>query len=53
VFALVLVIAVFGWTGGRALVHDSYAGAKEKIHKKKGGDATPGDGDAESSGAEV
>jgi uncharacterized membrane protein YbhN (UPF0104 family) len=53
VFALVLVIVVFGWAGGRALVHDSYAGAKEKVHKKKGSDATSGEGDAESSGAEV
>jgi hypothetical protein len=54
VFALVLVIFVFGWTGGRALVHDSYAGAKEKVHKKKGADATSDDGDAESPGpAEV
>jgi uncharacterized membrane protein YbhN (UPF0104 family) len=52
VFALVLVIVIFGWTGGRALVHDSYAGAKEKVHKKKGNDAT-GEGDAESSSAEI
>jgi uncharacterized membrane protein YbhN (UPF0104 family) len=30
VFALVLVVWVFGWTGGKQLVGDSYAGAKEK-----------------------
>jgi uncharacterized membrane protein YbhN (UPF0104 family) len=42
-FALILVIAVFGWTGGRALVHDSYEGAKDKVHKKKdkGSDGDP------------
>ena len=30
VFALVLVVWVFGWTGGRQLVGESYTGAKEK-----------------------
>jgi uncharacterized membrane protein YbhN (UPF0104 family) len=30
VFALVLVLWVFGWTGGRKLVTESYTGAKEK-----------------------
>lgn len=29
-FAIVLVIAVFGWTGGKALVRSSYDDAKEK-----------------------
>jgi uncharacterized membrane protein YbhN (UPF0104 family) len=29
-FALLLVVWVFGWTGGRKLVTDSYTGAKEK-----------------------
>jgi uncharacterized membrane protein YbhN (UPF0104 family) len=29
-FAIVLVVWVFGWTGGRKLVGDSYTGAKEK-----------------------
>jgi uncharacterized membrane protein YbhN (UPF0104 family) len=29
-FAVVLLIWVFGWSGGRKLVEDSYAGAKEK-----------------------
>ena len=53
VFAVVLVIAVFGWTGGRALVHDSYAGAKEKVHKRKDADATSDDGGDGTSPAEV
>jgi uncharacterized membrane protein YbhN (UPF0104 family) len=30
VFALALVVWVFGWTGGKQLVGDSYTGAKEK-----------------------
>lgn len=30
VFAIVMVVWVFGWTGGRQLVGQSYAGAKEK-----------------------
>ena len=30
VFALLLVLWVFGWAGGRKLVSESYAGAKEK-----------------------
>jgi uncharacterized membrane protein YbhN (UPF0104 family) len=30
IFALVLVVWVFGWTGGKQLVGDSYTGAKEK-----------------------
>jgi uncharacterized membrane protein YbhN (UPF0104 family) len=30
VFALVLVVWVFGWTGGKQLVGDSYTGAKQK-----------------------
>jgi uncharacterized membrane protein YbhN (UPF0104 family) len=30
VFAVVLVLAVFGWTGGRALVSSSYADARER-----------------------
>jgi len=30
VFALVLVVWVFGWTGGKQLVGQSYTGAKEK-----------------------
>jgi uncharacterized membrane protein YbhN (UPF0104 family) len=46
VYALVLVVLVFGWTGGKALVEDSYAGAKKKVHKKKdkkNGDDESGD----------
>ena len=35
VYALVLVLLIFGWTGGKALVSTSYSGAKEKVHKKK------------------
>jgi uncharacterized membrane protein YbhN (UPF0104 family) len=51
VFALILVLVVFGWTGGKALVESSYSGAKKKVHAKKadsgeaaradGGSATP------------
>lgn len=49
-FALVMVVTVFGWTGGRALVLESYAESKERVHRRKGltddddeggGDATP------------
>jgi uncharacterized membrane protein YbhN (UPF0104 family) len=29
-FALILVVWVFGWTGGKQIVGDSYEGAKEK-----------------------
>ncbi len=35
VFAIILVISVFGWTGGRQLVTSSYAGAKEQVAEKK------------------
>jgi uncharacterized membrane protein YbhN (UPF0104 family) len=35
VFALVLVIAIFGWTGGKSLVLTSYEGAKEKAAEQK------------------
>lgn len=41
-FALILVVVVFGWTGGKALVESSYKGAKTKVHTKRS-DAT-GDG---------
>ena len=34
-YALVLVLLIFGWTGGKALVSTSYSGAKEKVHKPK------------------
>jgi len=35
IYALVLVLAVFGWTGGKALVSQSYHGAKEEAAEKK------------------
>jgi hypothetical protein len=35
VFAVILVVLVFGWTGGRALVTTSYAGAKEQVAEQK------------------
>jgi uncharacterized membrane protein YbhN (UPF0104 family) len=49
VYALILVLLIFGWTGGKALIGTSYSGAKEKVHsKKKKQDpdeaAPPGDG---------
>jgi uncharacterized membrane protein YbhN (UPF0104 family) len=34
-FAVVLVVWAFGWTGGKLLVSDSYAGAKEKVAEQK------------------
>jgi uncharacterized membrane protein YbhN (UPF0104 family) len=35
VFAILLVVWVFGWTGGRQLVEGSYADAKEKAAEQK------------------
>jgi uncharacterized membrane protein YbhN (UPF0104 family) len=35
VFAVVLVVWAFGWSGGRALVEGSYAGAKEKVAEQR------------------
>ena len=35
VYALVLVLLVFGWTGGKSLVEQSYHGAKEQAAEKK------------------
>jgi uncharacterized membrane protein YbhN (UPF0104 family) len=35
VYALVLVLLVFGWTGGKALVEQSYESAKTKAAEKK------------------
>ncbi|MGE5690333.1 MAG: hypothetical protein ACM33B_07220, partial [Pseudomonadota bacterium] len=35
VFGVVLVVWAFGWSGGRALVEGSYAGAKEKVAEQK------------------
>jgi uncharacterized membrane protein YbhN (UPF0104 family) len=34
-FACVLVVWAFGWSGGRALVTESYEGAKEKVSEQK------------------
>jgi uncharacterized membrane protein YbhN (UPF0104 family) len=34
-FGIVMMVVVFGWTGGRALVGDSYAGAKQKAAEQK------------------
>jgi uncharacterized membrane protein YbhN (UPF0104 family) len=34
-FAIVLAVWVFGWTGGKGLVTESYAGAKEKVAEQK------------------
>ena len=33
--ALVLVVAVFGWTGGKLLVGESYGDAKVKVAEQK------------------
>jgi uncharacterized membrane protein YbhN (UPF0104 family) len=35
VFAIVLTVMVFGWTGGKLLVQTSYAGAKEQVAEQK------------------
>ena len=35
VFAIVLVVWAFGWSGGKVLVSTSYAGAKEKAEEQK------------------
>jgi hypothetical protein len=34
-FAIILVVAVFGWTGGKLLVGQSYTDAKEKVAEQK------------------
>ena len=34
-FAIALVVWVFGWTGGKSLVTESYAGAKVKVAEQK------------------
>ena len=34
-FALVLVVCVFGWTGGKSLITESYTGAKDKVAEQK------------------
>jgi uncharacterized membrane protein YbhN (UPF0104 family) len=35
VFAIVVVVWAFGWTGGKLLVGQSYTGAKEKVAEQK------------------
>jgi beta-lactamase regulating signal transducer with metallopeptidase domain len=35
IFAIILVVWAFGWTGGKVLVSTSYAGAKEKAEEQK------------------
>jgi hypothetical protein len=35
IFRVVLLVWVFGWTGGKELVSTSYAGAKEKAAEQK------------------
>ncbi len=35
VFAIALVVWVFGWTGGKSMVTESYSGAKEKVAEQK------------------
>ena len=34
-FAVILTLAVFGWTGGKQLVTTSYEGAKEQVAEQK------------------
>jgi uncharacterized membrane protein YbhN (UPF0104 family) len=34
-FALILVVSVFGWTGGKVLVGGAYSDAKEKVAEQK------------------
>jgi uncharacterized membrane protein YbhN (UPF0104 family) len=36
-FAIILVVIVFGWTGGKLLVSTSYAGAKEQVAQRRQG----------------
>jgi hypothetical protein len=35
VFATIVVVWAFGWTGGKLLVSQSYTGAKEKVAEQK------------------
>ena len=35
VFALIMLILAFGWSGGKLLVSDSYAGAKQKAAEQQ------------------
>ena len=40
-FAIVLVVVVFGWTGGKTLVRSSYVDAKEKAATMRKRDRDP------------
>jgi uncharacterized membrane protein YbhN (UPF0104 family) len=46
-FAVILVLVVFGWTNGRALVKSSYADARERVHKRRESDSAPHGASAE------
>jgi len=35
IFATVMVVVVFGWSGGKQLVSESYVGAKEEVAERK------------------
>jgi hypothetical protein len=35
IFAIITVVLVFGWTGGKQLVTTSYVGAKEQVAEQK------------------
>ena len=50
-YALVLVVMIFGWTGGKLLVGDSYADAKVKAAEMKASRHKGGDDDAEAEDA--
>jgi uncharacterized membrane protein YbhN (UPF0104 family) len=41
-FAIALVVWAFGWSGGRVLVEQSYADAKEKVSERRARDAGTG-----------
>jgi uncharacterized membrane protein YbhN (UPF0104 family) len=51
-FAVALVVWAFGWKGGRALVEESYVGAKEKVAEQKAARAAKKAGDREADGEE-
>jgi hypothetical protein len=41
VFAVLLVLLVFGWTNGRALVKSSYDEAKDRARQRRNGGKAP------------
>jgi uncharacterized membrane protein YbhN (UPF0104 family) len=51
-FAVALVVWAFGWKGGRALVTESYVGAKEKVAEQKAARAAKKAGDRDEDGEE-